>query len=224
MKIVPANGRLIVFGDIHGNLLPIKSILKTIVPTKDDTFVFLGDYINRGLNSKEVIDEILNLKKMSNTYCILGNHEEMILAAFEGGKSEHNYLCKFGGEETLKSFNAKTVKNIPISYMKFFADCADYLETDDFIFVHAGCDVKENDLSKNKGSILRWGKINDSMHISNRLTICGHKPQKSIKINNGVLCIDSGCGLPKGKLTAIDLKSGTYWQADHKGNVKTKSL
>ncbi len=216
--------RLIAIGDIHGQSDILQVTLRSIDPQPDDTFIFLGDLINRGPDSKNVIDQIIDLSYNCNVKTILGNHEEMLLGAFLGGKSDHSFWCKFGGDKTLQSYGVESVRQIPGSHMMFIRDCLDYYETDDFIFVHAGCDP-DLPLQNNSGSVLRWNKLNPSiarLHNSGKTVVCGHTVQKQILDLGHICCIDTGCGAwVGGRLTAIDLLSGKIWQAGVKSKRAT---
>lgn len=210
--------RLISIGDIHGCSSILQVILKGIDPQPEDTIVFLGDCINRGSDSKGVIDQIIALKEKCHVETICGNHEEMLLGAFQGGKSDHNFWCRFGGDKTLASYGVDNVKHIPREHLLFIANCVDYFETDDFIFVHAGCSV-DLPLNENSVDVLRWNKLDHETppHISGKTVVCGHTTHKQIFDIGHLVCIDTGCGVwPCGRLTAIDLLSGKIWQANGK--------
>lgn len=215
--------RLIAIGDIHGCSSYLEVILKDIDPQPDDTFVFLGDAINRGPDSKSVVDQIIELSEKFKVECILGNHEEMVLAAFQGGKDDHRFWTKFGGDTTLASYGAKDVRDLPGRHLLWIADCKDYLETDDFIFVHAGCHPNIP-LDKNNGTKLRWEKLDPDQpkHISGKTIVCGHTAQKQVLDLEHLLCIDTGCGLwPGGRLTAMDVLSGKIWQVSGRSKKAT---
>lgn len=217
------SGRLIAIGDIHGCASILQVILKDIDLQPEDTFVFLGDYINRGFDSKGVIDQIISLGEICHVETIMGNHEEMVLGAFQGGKSDHAFWCKFGGDQTLASYGVDNVRQIPGEHLKFIAHCKDYLETDDFIFVHAGCNP-DIPLDENNGISLRWNKLDNSVgpHITGKTVVCGHTVQKQVLDLGHLCCIDTGCGVwPGGRLTAIDLLSGKIWQAGGKSKKAT---
>jgi serine/threonine protein phosphatase 1 len=210
--------RIIAIGDIHGRADALSNIMKDINPTSDDVLIFLGDVINRGSDSKGVVDQILDLNKITKTYSILGNHEEMLLGAFQGGKSDDAYFLKFGGKETLQSYGVSNVKDLPPEHLLYFSRCKDYLETKDFIFVHAGC-KSDIPLEKNFGEILRWIRLYDQdvytkPHASGKIVVCGHTVQQEVLDLGHLLCIDTGCGvLSNGRLSAIDLKSRFVWQS-----------
>lgn len=214
--------RLIAIGDIHGCASILRVVLKAIDPQPDDQFYFLGDYINRGPDSKGVIDEIIALSGKCSVQTILGNHEEMLLGAYQGGKSDHAFWQKFGGDTTLASYGVTSAREIPGTHLRFIADCKDYVETEDFIFVHAGCDPNIP-LDKNSGEVLRWRKFQDQpKHISGKTVVCGHTVQKQVLDLGHICCIDTGCGAwPGGRLTAIDLKSGVIWQAGPRSKQAT---
>jgi serine/threonine protein phosphatase 1 len=96
-------GRTIVTGDIHGCATALKTIIEAIQPTEQDTLVFLGDYIDRGPDSRGVVEQVVALAERCTVVPLLGNHEEMLLAALEGGQSEVRYWRKFGGDVALAS-------------------------------------------------------------------------------------------------------------------------
>ena len=215
--------RLIAIGDIHGCSSILQVILKGINPQPEDRIVLLGDYINRGPDSKGVVDQIIDLKEKCWVDTICGNHEEMLLGAFQGGKSDHDFWCKFGGDQTLASYGVDNVKHIPREHLLFIADCVDYVETEKFIFVHAGCS-SELPLDRNSVTMLRWNRLDQDAppHISGKTVVCGHTTQKQVFDSGHLVCIDTGCGVwPGGRLTAIDLLSGKIWQATGKSKKAT---
>lgn len=221
--IQKTTGRLIAVGDIHGQAGYLRLVLEAIDPKSDDVIVFLGDLVNRGPDSKGVVDQVIDLAEKCQVYSILGNHEEMILGAFAGGASDHKFWCKFGGVQTLASYGVDHVSKIPGQHMMFFANCKDYLETDDFIFVHAGCDPNIP-LNKNSGALLRWERFpkNPTPHMSGKTVVCGHTAQKTVLDLGFLICLDTGSGIwPGGRVTAMDLKSGKIWQAGGRNKKAT---
>ena len=96
--------RTLVIGDIHGCSDALSQLLAKIKPlAKDDTVIFIGDYIDRGPDSKGVIDIVLQLRKEHNrVITLMGNHEFMLLGAIKGyGQNE---FLSMGGDATLKSY------------------------------------------------------------------------------------------------------------------------
>ena len=94
-------------GDIHGCNQQLIALLSALNIQPDDTLIFLGDVIDRGADSKGVLDTIMQYQMLCRAILIKGNHEEMML----GAVYEREYLkdwLKFGGTETLQSFGVTT--------------------------------------------------------------------------------------------------------------------
>ena len=110
------NNRLIAIGDIHGEIDKLNELLKQLAPQKDDTIVFLGDYIDRGLNSKEVIERLITLSEETNCIFLKGNHEDLLLKMLQTRAEENvlNWLMS-GGVATLDSYGK--IENIFNSYL-----------------------------------------------------------------------------------------------------------
>jgi serine/threonine protein phosphatase 1 len=217
MFLEPSDGRLIAVGDIHGHLKMLESLIQAIDLKNNDSIIFLGDMVNRGPNSKGVVQYILDLSKQFNIYCICGNHEEMILGAYHGGQSEHKFWCKFGGLNTIISYGVQDARSFPKDHLRFFADCKDYIETPEYIFVHANY-IPHVPMNKQNGQSLRWESFNEksSAHMSGKKVYCGHTPHRNVVNLDHVCCIDTGCGIwVDGKLTGLDVKSGEKWTIKH---------
>ena len=74
-------GRLIAIGDVHGCVHALDAVLESLDPASDDRIVFLGDMIDQGRESREVLERIIDLKQQCEVVLIQGNHEEMLYAA-----------------------------------------------------------------------------------------------------------------------------------------------
>jgi hypothetical protein len=99
--------RIIAIGDVHGCSKALATLLEAIQPTQQDMLVFLGDYIDRGPDSRGVVEQVIALGERCTVVPLLGNHEEMMLAALESGQSEVRLWLKFGGEVALASYGWK---------------------------------------------------------------------------------------------------------------------
>ena len=99
------NKRLIAIGDIHGEINNLENLLAELSIKRGDTVVFLGDYIDRGKNSKEVVETLIKLSKKSNCIFLKGNHEQMLIEAFEKRQNNdiENWLLA-GGISTVESY------------------------------------------------------------------------------------------------------------------------
>src|SRR5690242_13136038 len=132
--------RTLAIGDIHGCHVALTTLLEQVAPMPEDRLVFLGDYIDRGPASREVVETLLNLKKESRAVFLRGNHEAMILDAREDSLKA-NVWQSYGGFEALISYHAeydqKWAKVIPDSHWEFFQRTERYFEIESHIFVHA---------------------------------------------------------------------------------------
>ncbi len=134
--------RFFIISDIHGCIDKLERLIRLIEPElRSRTLVFLGDYIDRGPASCEVVELILRLKAEYDLVLLKGNHEKMFLD-FLAGINQFLYL-ENGGELTLASYyNKYKVREgeiiIPSEHLDFYNNLALYHETDDYIFVHAG--------------------------------------------------------------------------------------
>ena len=127
-------------GNIHGCNEQLKTLLSALNIQPDDTLIYLGDVIDRGADSKGVLDTIMHYQILCHVILIKGNHEEMML----GAVYEREYLkywLKFGGTETLQSYGVtidlQGLLQIPYVYYKLLKTSLPYYQTNDFIFTHA---------------------------------------------------------------------------------------
>src|ERR1041384_1650393 len=145
-------------GDIHGHLSLLDRLLASLTILPDDTIVFLGDYVDRGPNSRGVVERVMEIKaeRGDRCICLLGNHEDMMLDywrrtrggqelrifAVPGVALAAEYGSGFwetvGGEATLSSYCGA----IPEGHIAFIAGLPLTYEDDDFIFVHAGLNAR----------------------------------------------------------------------------------
>lgn len=127
-----------VISDIHGCCDTFKQLLTKIDIKKEDELYLLGDYIDRGPDSKGVIDHILHLQENDyKVHCLIGNHEMMLLDAYNQRTDEFNWLFN-GGHQALESWGVSTIDQIPEKYIDFMNNLAFYLTVDDYLLVHAG--------------------------------------------------------------------------------------
>lgn len=215
--------RLIAVGDVHGMSDALRRLLFQVDPQKGDEFVFLGDYINRGPDSKGVIDQVIQLAGCCVVHPLLGNHEEMLLAATTG-RAEYAYWMKFGGGETLRSYGLPVppllsgptapfdVRTLPAEHVRFLGGLLDFHETEGFVFAHAGCDQGLPLTGQGSGA-LRWVAAPDGHeHASGKVTVVGHSPRSYAQRTGKLWRVDTGAGVwPAGKLSAVDVLSGNVW-------------
>ncbi len=219
--------RLLAIGDIHGCLGPLDDLLAWVKPTKDDVVVTLGDYVDRGPDSRGVLDRLIELKSQLNLVCLRGNHELMMVDAYRGGRSEKKMWLGVGGVQALGSYGihpgrSGSLEDIPVAHWDFLEKkLVDYYETERFIFVHATV-LCGFEMSEQPNYALFWEFIGDSMrHESGKTVICGHSSQRSgePKVIPGAVCIDTNA-YAGGWLTCLDALTGRYWQVDMMGNKR----
>ncbi|MFC1825552.1 metallophosphoesterase family protein [Thermodesulfobacteriota bacterium] len=130
--------RIYIIGDIHGCLGPLKGMMDKIDWRPErDKLVFLGDYIDRGEESRGVVDYILELCKSSPlVQCLMGNHEWMFLN-FLSGLDIKGFMMN-GGQMTLDSYLINQNIHIPPEHVTFYRNLKPWIELEDYYVVHAG--------------------------------------------------------------------------------------
>ncbi|HEY4761771.1 MAG TPA: metallophosphoesterase family protein [Thermoguttaceae bacterium] len=217
--------RLITIGDIHGCLAALNTLLDIIKPEVDDTIVTLGDYIDRGPDSRGVIDRMIELQSMCRLVPLLGNHDEVLIDIRNGKEDLFADWLLFGGNTTLMSYSTLRPDAIPEEHVNFLRNCRLYYETDRYIFLHGTYDPALPLESQSRRTLL-WDKLRPAPpgpHFSGKTVIVGHTAQRSGQILDlGYLkCIDTCC-YGEGWLTAMELPSGKIWQVDKEGRMKDK--
>jgi serine/threonine protein phosphatase 1 len=225
-------GRTIAIGDIHGCSDALAAVIDAVTPRRDDTLITLGDYIDRGPNSRGVLDQILALTGRCRLIPLLGNHEEALLDAVRDTSALRRWLI-LGGAETLHSYGwvpggprRALADWIPQMHRAFLADCRDYYETPTHLFIHADY-IPELTIAEQPGLALRW-RVTDANtaipHHSGKVAVVGHTPQRSGEILDlgFLICIDTNCARG-GWLTALDVGTGRVWQANRSGRLRRGS-
>lgn len=221
--------RILAIGDIHGCSTAFDTLLSAVKPQLDDQVITLGDYVDRGPNSKGIINRLIALHKKGQLVALRGNHELMMLAARSSRTEESTWRGR-GGKETLASYSRSNkvgkLKDIPAHHWDFIENvCVNWYETETHFFVHANAHPHVS-LAKQPPSMLFWKKFgNPAPHFSGKTMVCGHTSQKSgIPLNHGhAICIDTRV-YSKGWLTCLDVTSGRLWQANQQGSVRTAWL
>jgi serine/threonine protein phosphatase 1 len=225
-------GRTIAIGDIHGCAGALAALLDAISPVQEDTLVPLGDFIDCGPDSRQVFDQLIALSRRCRLVPILGNHEEMLLAAGQSLSALKEWLfC--GGKQTLASYGASVgtahpadillSRIIPEEHWRFVTHCCHFFETPTHIFTHAGY-LPDVPMEQQPGKVLRWEFVNPKTvrpHRSGKVVIVGHTAQRDGEILDlGYLkCLDTACE-PGQWLTALDVGAGRVWQANKRGELR----
>jgi serine/threonine protein phosphatase 1 len=228
---VPENetsGRLIAIGDIHGCATALNTLVAAIHPKPEDTIVVLGDVIDWGPDSRTCVQQLIDLSTRCDFILIRGNHEEMLFSALESDSELRSWLDVVG-EETLKSYPYRGADEfIDPDHVRFLrANCRDYYETDEFIFVHASYDPNRP-MAEQSNMTLQWEFVEPKTirpHYSGKIVIAGHTPQTSGEVLDlGFLkVIDTDCSRG-GWLTAVAVHCGEVLQANQWGESRRTYL
>ncbi len=212
--------RTLVIGDIHGCCQALVGLLNAIAPGRDDLVICLGDYVDRGPDSRGVIESLLQLSKTVPTVFLLGNHEIMFRGALSG--LDPQPWLELGGQSTLASYGGD-LNNVPVEHRDFLAKCQPFFETASHIFLHANY-APELPMDQQDEYSLYWQHLNERLpapHCSGKTVICGHTPQLDGEIADfgHLVCIDTFC-FGNGYLTCLDPVSGQTWQTDNAGKLR----
>jgi serine/threonine protein phosphatase 1 len=217
--------RLLALGDVHGCATALEALLAAVALRPDDTLVALGDFVDRGPDSRAVLERIIGLKGLCRLIPLLGNHEQMMLGARAG---EMRLWLACGGDTTMASYGARfnsfeELELIPAAHWSFLEDdCIDCYETADHFFVHANADPSLP-LDDQPDYMLRWEHLDwPCRHYSGKTMICGHTRQRGgVPLHLGTtVCIDTGAYDRDGWLTCLDVRTGRYWQANQRGETR----
>lgn len=211
--------RVIAVGDIHGCYNSFRELVEEKIRlVKTDQLILLGDYIDRGPDSKKVVDYIIDLQKTGFELVVLkGNHEAMLEDAYSNPDKLSLWFFN-GGLETMRSFRLSKLKALDPAYLDFFTGLPYYYESGNFLFVHAGFNDNAQNPFDDKVSML-WHCSNEYQHplLRSKTIVHGHQAIKSDSFTKSdlhesqVINIDTGCvytdAIGYGKLTAIEINS-----------------
>ena len=217
--------KAIVAGDIHGELAPLRALLR-LVRDQNKTLVLLGDYVNRGPESRMVLETLLNApERQDGRFVFLkGNHERELLKFLDGGPLED--FAAHGGLATIKSYLGEKITDDPIAsfrerfdpaHRSFLESLPTFLETKDYLFSHTGFDPFDT-LLRTETAVAGRGNPLIFRHVGpwpKRRTFLGHFVQADGKptITPHLVCLDTGCGTLAGHpLTAFDIENDAIVQ------------
>jgi serine/threonine protein phosphatase 1 len=220
--------RILAIGDIHGCHRALTTLLDVVAPRPDDLLVTLGDYVDRGPDSRAVLDLLVALHAGGRLAALRGNHDLMMVEAHRRQAGDAMWLA-CGGRQTLLSYGIVPTEEadlheVPEAHWLFLEeDCLDWFETERHLFVHASLDP-DLAMPDQPAYLLFWEKLCEPVaHVSGKTVICGHTKQKSGKpLNLGHhVCIDTGVYDAGGWLTCLNVDSGRIWQTNERGEQRT---
>ncbi len=209
--------RTFAIGDIHGCFDSFHKLVEhKIELKKNEKLILLGDYIDRGAQSKAVIDYIMGLRNRGfDITPLMGNHESMLLDAFDNNMFLAQWIIN-GATETLKSFRINSINELDQTYIDFFRSLKFYHSFENFLFVHAGFNDRADNPFEDKYQMI-WECQEKYMHPAfiGKTIIHGHRPvtvttcKEIIQANQQVINIDTGCvyadKVGYGHLSAIEV-------------------
>ena len=216
-----------IIGDIHGCLNSLQKLLK-LIEDEAETFVFLGDYIDRGAESKEVVERILEFKKKHrNVITLLGNHEIMLVNYLKG--YDDGTFMRAGGKETFISYGIKpktkpdkAAKLFPEEHVNFFRELPLLWENEHGIYAHAGIEPGVH-LTRQVSSYCLW--IRDefirSPYKFSKPVVFGHTVFRDPLVQENKIGIDTGA-VYGGKLTALLLPEKRFISVDGEKNCSAR--
>lgn len=217
--------RIISVGDIHGCSTALDALITAIDPKPGDTIVTMGDYVDRGLDSKGVLDRLIKLESRCRLVPILGNHDQMMLHARDG-RSDLQFWLNCGGDAALDSYSSVgSLDHVPAAHFRFLERCVSFFETETHFFVHANY-KPDLPLEQMDDHTLRWLSLRNFVpgpHCSGKIAVVGHTPQPEILDLGHLIAIDTNC-CDGGWLTALDVVSGKKWQVDERGCLRPDSV
>ena len=218
--------RLLAIGDVHGCSRALDALLLAVRLAPDDRLVMLGDYVDRGPDSRGVLDRVIAQHSTGRVVALRGNHELIMLSARTAYDSVDFWLA-VGGHATLASYSASgrsgRIQDIPERHWEFLESaCVDWYEQGPHFFVH-GCVDPDLPLDAQPSTMLHWENVNEwtQPHQSGKTMVCGHSEQRSgwPLVLEHAICLDT-CAYSGGWLTCLDVGSGRVWQASQYGETR----
>ncbi|MEP2936414.1 MAG: metallophosphoesterase family protein [Gilvibacter sp.] len=224
-----------VVGDIHGGLLGLKNVLDKVPFTKDDQFIFLGDYVDGWSDAAATIDFLIAFAKRQPCIFLKGNHDELLQKYLENNDANPMWLAS-GGATTMQNYTSKSAKDKQ-EHLAFLHGLQNYyIDQDNKLYVHAGFTNQHGPAHEYYPNLVYWDRTlwemvcamdsaiqKGSLNYPKRLALfeeiyIGHTP--TTKLNStlplqraNVWNIDTGAAF-KGPLTVMNTESKAYWQSE----------
>lgn len=222
--------RLIAVGDVHGCRTALAGLLREIKPSATDLIVMLGDYIDRGPDSRGVLDDLLDLAGRCQLIALRGNHEQLMRGSRFSRETWETWISN-GGRQALASFGTESKRgglsrSIPSKYWKLLdSQMQDFFETEHFLFVHAGAEP-HLPLAEQSPDTLFWMLFDRIQpHQSGKRIVCGHTAASDVRMLKHVCCLDTAMGKdPSGLLSGLDLTNRVLYQSTIHGWTKAQRL
>ncbi|TWU19734.1 metallophosphoesterase family protein [Allorhodopirellula heiligendammensis] len=209
-------------GDIHGCYRSLAALESFAEFKPEDWIITLGDYVDRGPDSKSVIEWLIDRNDSGNLIALRGNHELMMFAATRSERQLDEWrVC--GGDTVLSSYGADAFDAIPGAHLAFLRlQLRSHFKTRTHFFVHANA-YAEVPLDEQPDVMLYWESFGNPVSRESGLTmVCGHTPQRTGERRDvgHAICIDTWAG-GRGWLTFLDVAARFRWQANEAGDTRS---
>lgn len=224
---VPHGSIVYAIGDVHGCLDPLERLLDAIARDLAGRrlrshLVFLGDLVDRGPKSSDVIERLhKGALPTDEVHFLMGNHEEVLIDCHAGMIDQYIPWVKYGGLETLESYGltradilaatsdlgAAIRAVIPPQHVQFIESFKDHIQLGDYVFVHAG--IRPGiPLDAQSSRDLRWIRQGflDSRRNHGAMIVHGHTIVPEVQFLRNRIAVDTGCYL-SGNLSAVALEA-----------------
>lgn len=231
-RAIAAGERIYAIGDIHGRRDCLDDLLARI--DDDDrargpaatTLVFLGDLVDRGPESRGVVERLQQLSRLRLCIFLMGNHEEVFVDAWEGDESAARLFHRIGGRETLLSYGVTPAEydaadfarmitllatHVPAEHVAFLRGFRDTHRSGDYLFVHAGI-RPGTPIDEQRPADMRWirDKFLDDPRDHGAIVVHGHSITPAVDERPNRVGIDTGA-YASGRLTALGLEGTDRW-------------
>ncbi|NAS30023.1 serine/threonine protein phosphatase [Flavobacteriaceae bacterium R38] len=227
--------RTLVIGDIHGGLRALLQVLERASVKKEDTLIFLGDYVDGWSESAQLVKYLIELNQKQKCIFINGNHDVWCYEWLLKGRDINDIWYRNGGKETIVSYQDGNY-NLD-EHLQFFKELKNYyVDEQNRLFIHAGFSSMKGPENEVYQTNYRWDRTLWEMAIvmdkrvkkhsslyPNRLKLyseiyIGHTPtlhyDSEIPMQGiNVWNIDTGAAFT-GKLTIMDIDTKQFWQSD----------
>jgi serine/threonine protein phosphatase 1 len=229
---LPAGERVYAIGDVHGRRDCLDQLLETIDADNEargpaeTTLVFLGDLVDRGPDSRGVIERAMSAPATRRCVFLMGNHEEILIHTWEGDRRSAALFHRVGGRETMMSYGlaphdydgldlpglaSEVGTRVPVEHIAFLRRFEDSWRAGDYLFVHAG--IRPGvPLEAQSPADLRWirREFLDDARDHGAVVIHGHSITETPDVQPNRIGIDTGA-FASGKLTAVGLEGASRW-------------
>ncbi|MCC9603738.1 serine/threonine protein phosphatase [Stieleria sp. JC731] len=213
--------RTIAIGDIHGCFRSLEELASFAAFESDDRIITLGDYVDRGPDSRRVIEWLIERHATGGLIPLRGNHEVMMLEARQSDGLRDEWLA-CGGDAVLSSYDADRLDDIPDDHWHFLTESLrSHFCTETHFFVHANA-CADIPIDEQPDVMLYWETFgNPTPHESGLTMVCGHTAQRDgVPLSVGhAICIDTWA-YGRGWLTCLDVDAGICWQSNEAGQTR----